>query len=103
MVDFDIALTEPTKANIDIRKHKDDTQGRLPGTTKGYKHLGGGGNAYQFAPEQSYSGTIAVKKLDNRMEVYGSMSQGDQLLSEFSFSDEGSESNNFRHASLSCE
>ena len=51
MIDFDVALNNPSKANIDIRKHKDDTQGRLLGTTKGYKRLAGGGTPYQFEPE----------------------------------------------------
>ena len=95
MIDFDVALKDPTKANIDIRKHKDDTQGRLLGTTKGYQHLGGGGDAYQFAPEQTYTGSIALTKMADGIQVAGSLSQGDKLLSEFSLVDEGSNSNNF--------
>lgn len=95
MIDFDVALKNSNEANIDIRKHKDDTQGRLLGTTKGYTRLGGGGDAYQFASEESYTGTIAIKKLTNGVQVSGSLSQGETLLSEFSVVDEGSESNNF--------
>lgn len=93
MLDFDVALKDPTLANIDIRKHKDDTQGRLLGTTKGYQHLGGGGEAYQFVPEKRYTGTISLKKMANGMEVSGSLSQGASLLSQFSLVDEGSDVN----------
>lgn len=84
MIDFDVNLDDPSLANIDIRRHKDDTQGRLLGTTKGYAHLGGGGNAYQFEAGQSYTGTIALKKLDAGVEVAGSVSKDGAVLSEFS-------------------
>ena len=95
MLDFDVGLKDTSAANIDIRKHKDDTQGRLLGTTKGYQHLGGGGVAYQFKPNQTYTGTISVKKVANGVEVAGSLSQGNKLLTEFSVMDEGSDVNNF--------
>lgn len=95
MLDFDVALKDAAAANIDISKHKDDTQGRLLGTTKGYAHLGDGGAAYQFEPNQTYTGTISVKKVANGVEVAGSLSQGNKLLTEFSVMDEGSDVNNF--------
>jgi len=95
MIDFDINLNDPTKANIDIRKHKDVTQGRLLGTTKGYQHLAGGGSAYQFEAEKTYTGSIAVQKVSNGITISGSLSQDGNILSEFSTTDEGSDVNNF--------
>jgi hypothetical protein len=93
MIDFDIGLDDSTQANIDIRKHKDDTQGRLLGTNKGYKRLGGGGNAYVFQPEQVYTGSVAIKRLADGVAVSGSLSHGDKLLSEFTVVDGGSDVN----------
>jgi hypothetical protein len=93
MIDFDINLADPSTANIDIRKHNDDTQGRLLGTTKGYAHLGGGGEPYQFEANQTYTGMMAVTKLENGVEIAGSLSQDGIVLSEFSFVDEGSDVN----------
>ncbi len=95
MIDFDINLEDAAAANIDVRKHKNDKQGRLMGTTKGYQRLGGGGDPYQFAAEQTYTGTMAVKKVGNGMEISGSLSQHGEVLSAFSLVDEGSEVNNF--------
>ena len=95
MIDFDINLKDASKANIDIRKHKDDTHGRLLGTTKGYKRLGGGGDAYQFAAGQTYTGMMAIKKLGDGVQISGSLSQEGKVLSEFSLLDEGSDVNNF--------
>ena len=95
MIDFDINLKDAASANIDIRKHKDDKQGRLLGTTKGYARLGGGGDAYQFAANQTYTGIIAIKKASNGTEISGSLSQDGKLLSSFSLIDEGSDTNNF--------
>jgi len=90
MVDFDVNLKNASKADIEIRKHKDDTQGRLLGTTKGYECIGKGGNAYQFAPEQTYTGSISLKKVSAGVEVSGSLSQDGKLLSEFAAADEES-------------
>ena len=95
MIDFDINLDDTTLSNIDICKHKVGKIGRLMGTTKGYKHLAGGGTNYQFAPLQTYTGTMAVKKVANGIEISGSISQDGKVLSEFSHVDEGSEVNNF--------
>lgn len=95
MIDFDINLADPAAANIDIRKHKDDTHGRLLGTTKGYTRLGGGGAAYQFEPNQTYTGTIAVKKLAEGIEISGTLSQDGTELTAFSVLDAGSDVNNF--------
>lgn len=94
MIDFDINLEDPTKTGINIRKHKQDTQGRLLGTTKGYTNLGGGGDAYQFAAGQTYTGVIAIQKVSNGVEISGSLSQDSNILSEFSMVDEGSDINN---------
>lgn len=93
MIDFDINLADPSAANIDIRKHKDETQGRLLGTTKGYKRLAGGGQPYQFDANQTYIGVMSLKKLGNGVEITGSLSQDGKDLSEFSFVDEGSDFN----------
>lgn len=95
MIDFDINLKDPSAANIDIRKHKEDTQGRLLGTTKGYKRLGGGGDAYQFSALQAYTGVMSITKVSNGVEISGSLSQDGNVLSNFSLVDEGSDVNNF--------
>nr|CAA6828988.1 MAG: Alginate lyase precursor (EC [uncultured Thiotrichaceae bacterium] len=95
MIDFDINLKDPTKANIDVRKHTTATHGRLLGTTKGYQRIGGGGDAYQFAAEQSYTGTMAIKRVGDNREISGSLSQDGKVLSEFTHIDEGSQVNNF--------
>lgn len=95
MIDFDINLNDASSANIDVRKHKADEQGRLLGTTKGYTRLGGGGDAYQFEPNTTYTGTMTVQKLASGVMISGSLSQAGSTLSEFSFTDEGSETNNF--------
>ena len=94
MIDFDINLKDASAANIDIRKHKDDTQGRLLGTTKGYERLGGGGEAYQFEASQTYTGVMGFKKVSNGVEISGSLSQDGNVLSNFSIVDEGSDTNN---------
>ncbi len=95
MIDFDIGLANPDAANIDIRKHKDDTHGRLLGTTKGYERLGSGGAPYAFEPGTTYTGVMSVKKLANGIEISGSLSTGGEVLTEFSQFDEGSDVNNF--------
>ena len=95
MIDFDINLANPDAANIDIRKHKQDTQGRLLGTTKGYQRLAGGGAPYQFAAETTYTGTMSVTKTAGGLEIAGTISQSGTILSEFSALDEGSDVNNF--------
>ena len=95
MIDFDINLKDASAANIDVRKHKADKQGRLLGTTKGYTRLGGGGDAYQFEPDTTYTGTMSVQKSQNGVVISGSLSHEGKLLSEFSFTDEGSDVNDF--------
>jgi hypothetical protein len=93
MIDFDIGLSDPSAANIDIRRHSEDTQGRLLGTTKGYAHLAGGGEPYAFEPNQTYAGTIALTVLENGVEIAGTLSQDGTTLSAFSHIDEGSDVN----------
>ncbi len=93
MIDFDIGLSDAAAANIDIRRHTEDTQGRLLGTTKGYQHLAGGGEPYAFEPNQTYTGTIALTVLENGVEVVGSLSQDGTVLTEFAHLDEGSDVN----------
>lgn len=95
MIDYDVNLAAASEANIDFRKHKKDTQGRLLGTTKGYQHLDGGGNPYKFAPGQTYTGVIAVQKVATGVTISGSLSQGGKVLSTYSTTDEGSTTNNF--------
>ena len=93
MIDFDIEMSDPDVANIDIRRHSDDTHGRLLGTTKGYTHLAGGGDPYGFAPNTTYTGTIALSVLENGVEITGSLSEGNTVLSTFTHFDEGSDVN----------
>ena len=88
MIDFDINLSNVSESNIDIRKHKNDTQGRLLGTTKGYQRLAGGGSNYQIESNQNYHATIAVKRVASGIEISGTLSQGDILLTEFSTTDD---------------
>jgi len=95
MIDFDVNLNDASSANIDIRKHKVDTHGRLLGTTKGYKRLAGGGDAYQFAAAETYTGTLSIQKLSTGIQVSGSLSQNGEVLTMFSTLDEGSDANNF--------
>jgi hypothetical protein len=95
MIDFDINLDDPTLANIDVRKHKVGKIGRLMGTTKGYKHLAGGGAAYQFAPNTTYTGTIHATKVADGIEIGGSLSQDGKVLTEFATVDKDSKTNNF--------
>jgi hypothetical protein len=95
MIDFDVALKNPSKANIDIRRHKDVTQGRLLGTTKGYKRLAGGGTPYQFEPETTYTGSMSIRKFSGGVNIFGSLSHEGKVLSEFNVIDEGSDVNNF--------
>ncbi len=95
MIDFDINLKDASAANIDIRKHKIDKQGRLLGTTKGYTRLGGGGDPYQFEPETTYTGTMSIQILANGVNIHGSLSKDGNVISEYSFIDEGSEINNY--------
>ncbi|MEP5758830.1 MAG: polysaccharide lyase family 7 protein [Litoreibacter sp.] len=93
MIDFDVNLANGEDANIDIRRHKDDTQGRLLGTTKGYERLAGGGEPYQIEPGQTYVGTMSFTKQSNGIEIAGSLSLGDTTLTKFAHFDEGSEIN----------
>jgi hypothetical protein len=93
MIDFDIGLSDPDAANIDIRRHSEDTQGRLLGTTKGYTHLAGGGNSYSFEANQTYTGVISLAVLENGVEISGALSQDGTELSSFSQIDEGSDVN----------
>lgn len=95
MIDFDINLNDASLANIDVRKHKRDTQGRLLGTTKGYQRIGGGGNPYKFAPGQTYVGVMSVQKVAGGITVAGSLSQGGRVLSTYSVTDKGSATNNY--------
>ena len=95
MIDFDINLKNAAEANIDVRKHKVDEQGRLLGTTKGYSRLAGGGNAYQFEPETTYTGLMTIQKLTDGIMISGALILEGNTLSGFSYKDEGSNINNF--------
>ena len=95
MIDFDINLVDEASANIDVRKHKADTQGRLLGTTKGYTRLGGGGDAYVFEPETTYTGVMTIENAADGVQISGSLNKEGKALSEFSLLDEGSDINNF--------
>jgi len=75
-------------------KHKNDTQGRLLGTFKGYESLASGGDPYDFTPEANYTGTMSIKKMGTDVVVTGTLSQDGKLLSEFSHTDKGSDVNN---------
>lgn len=95
MIDFDINPKNAAEANIDIRKHKIDEQGRLLGTTKGYSRLGGGGNAYQFEPETTYTGLMTIQKLNDGLIISGALTLEGNTLSEYSFKENGTNVNNF--------
>lgn len=95
MVEFDINPSDAAAASIDIRKHKDDNQGRLLGTSKGYQRLGGGGDPYQFAPGETYTGVMSIRKINGGLEISAALTQDGQVLSTFSLVDEGSDVNNF--------
>jgi len=94
MIDYDVNLNNASKANIDIRKKSAPT-GRLLGTTKGYKHLGGGGNPYTFAPGQTYIGSISLKNVPTGVQVTGTLRNSSrQVLSTFTAVDRGMTTNN---------
>ena len=94
MIDFDVNPKNAAKANISVRKHKQATVGRLLGTTKSYQNLGSGGNAYKFAPGQTYVGTMTLQKLANGVQISGALVHNGKVLSQFSKLDEGSNVNN---------
>ncbi|MEL6682732.1 MAG: polysaccharide lyase family 7 protein, partial [Pseudomonadota bacterium] len=87
MIDFDIGLTDAAASNIDIRRHNEDTQGRLLGTTKGYQRLAGGGEPYTFEANQDYTGSITLRRLEDGVEISGTLSQDGALLTSFSHVD----------------
>ncbi len=95
MIDFDINPADSKTANIEVRRHKDDTQGRLLGTTKGYERLAGGGDAYSFIATTTYTGTMAIRKNKDSLEVSGSLIHEGKVLSEFSYLDKPADINNF--------
>lgn len=95
MIDFDIGMTDPTTANIDIRRHNDDVQGRLLGTTKGYTRIGSGGDPYAFEPGATYTGTMDLTRGSDGIEISGSLSRDGATLSTFSQVDAGSDVNDF--------
>lgn len=94
MIDFDINLVIRDDADISVRKHKNDTQGRLLGTTKGYQTLGSGGDAYIWEAGQIYTGEMVFTKLADGVEINGKLIKDGATLSEFTFVDNGSEVNN---------
>lgn len=91
MIDYDVGLP---KANINVRKHKKASTGRLLGTTKGYQDLKGGGNTYRFAPGQTYTGTMTIQQAANGVNVTGTLSQGGKVLSQFTALDAGAKITN---------
>ncbi len=50
--------------------------------------------AYGFEPGARYTGTMVLERLAGGVIISGSLSQGGEILSEFSFTDEGNEINN---------
>ncbi|WP_323767437.1 polysaccharide lyase family 7 protein [Marinovum sp.] len=74
-------------ANIEIRRHNDTALGRLLGGLDAWDRLGEGGESYNFAPSQSYTGTIAVTRLDEGVEITGALMQDGAVLSSFSQQD----------------
>lgn len=74
-------------ADLEIRRHNDKAIGRLLGGFDAWDKLGTGGESYRFAPGQSYTGTLAVTRLDQGVEVSGSLRQGDTVLSSFTQQD----------------
>ncbi len=95
MINFDVNPADAATADIEIRRHKDDTQGRLLGTTKGYERLSSGGEPYQFEANTAYTGTIAIKKLGEGLEISGSLVKDGETLSTYHHLDEGADANGF--------
>ncbi|WP_420862672.1 polysaccharide lyase family 7 protein [Algirhabdus cladophorae] len=95
MIDFDVNLDDPSLANIDIRKQKPGRIGRLMGTTKAYKHLAGGGEPYQFAAGEVYTGEVSVQKQAEGVKITGTLSQDGAVLTTFTHMDLDSQVNNF--------
>jgi len=63
MIDFDINLKDSSLINIGIRRHLASDAGRLLSTTKAYKLLGEGGIPYNFEANQTYTGSMTLKKI----------------------------------------
>ncbi len=95
MIDFDVNLNDAAAADINVRKHKDDTQGRLLGTTKGYANLGAGGDAYKIEANTTYTAVLKLTKLAEGVEIAGTLRSGDQDLSHFSTLDAGGDADTF--------
>jgi hypothetical protein len=86
MMDFDMRTGAE---NIQFRE-KDPvpgTNGVLLATTTGFASLASGGSAYTFAANTTYTGVYSIKKTAGGLELSGSLSQGNTLLSTFTTTD----------------
>ena len=77
--------------DIEIRKHNDQALGRLLGGLDAWDMLGEGGASYRFAAGQTYTGTLAVAKRAEGVEITGTLMQDGEVLSTFSQIDPGSD------------
>jgi len=97
MADFDVNLADATD-DTSIRKHiTPNTLGRFTGTTTEWTQLGTGPDAdYTFAPNTEYVGVISVTRTGgDSMDIFGSLSQNNVLLTSHTESDASGIANHF--------
>jgi hypothetical protein len=87
MMDFDV--NPASGANITFREKSPvpGSTGQLLGTTTGFVQLAGGGSAYAFAANTTYTGTYSITKTASGIDLSGSLSDAGGLLSTFTTSD----------------
>jgi hypothetical protein len=97
MADFDVNLADATD-DTSIREHiTPNTLGRFTGTTTEWTQLGTGPDAdYTFAPNTEYVGVISVTRTGgDSMDIFGSLSQNNVLLTSHTQSDASGIANHF--------
>ena len=86
MLDYDV---NTATADINFReKDSPGTTGQLLGTTTGYTGLDGGGDVYTFAASTTYTGVYSITRTASGLELTGSLSNGSEVLSTFTTSDD---------------
>jgi hypothetical protein len=79
MIDFDVGTGSE---DISLRERSNPASGQLLATTDDYTSLGGGGSAYSFAPNTTYTVEFSVTRQGtNEVWLIGSLYQGTNLLS----------------------
>ncbi len=94
LLTYDVNMADDG-ANLEVRRHNDKQIGRLLGGLDAWDLLGEGGEAYRFAPGETYTGTLAVRKLGEGLEVTGTLTQEGTVLSSFTQMDAGSKIDTF--------